>query len=211
MFNSSLFAISDISVSNALLTPLFDSNTKVYNVYVESEREIVTISVSKSENEIVKGVGSKNLMMGLNTFKVKSYINDILVKEYTINIVRGEEKLDSNLSSLTNLYISSYDIDFDSEIFDYYVDEYKTDCKIYYEVNNPLSKVSIKEEENKYIIKVVSENKMNSSVYTINFKNDQKKENHISNNNYIKYIIVASFILVVVSSFIILFYKHKRK
>ncbi len=212
IFNNKLGAISDISVSNAFLTPLFEERVKVYNVYVEDSREIVTISASGSDNEVIKGIGSKNLIKGLNTFKIESYLDDKLMNVYTINIVRGEETINEEDSYLTSLYIPSYNIDFKSDIFDYYIDEYKTNSKVYYETNNPLTSVSVKEKDNKYVIKVISENKKNTSVYTISFKSEEKKEESINKNiDYIKYILLITFCLVVIVSFIVLFCKHKRR
>ena len=48
-FIFNLYALNNISINNNMLIPEFNKNTKVYNVFVPSNIEIITIVVDKDD------------------------------------------------------------------------------------------------------------------------------------------------------------------
>lgn len=176
LFDLKIKAITNITINDYSLIPEFDVNTKIYNVYVSEDTEIIGINVMKSDNEIITGSGSKSLKKGLNIIEIKSYINDELISEYTLNIIRGELKTDKKSSTLKSLKIKNYSIDFDSDIFEYTINALEQDdyINVSYITNNPLATVKLTgdtyltKKENIIKIEVTSEDKKNKSTYVLN-------------------------------------------
>ena len=155
--------------------PDFSKETRVYNVYVLSSTEIITINATGEENELITGTGSKSLKKGLNVFEINSYINDILTESYTLNITRGEDVFDNETSRLEDLSITGYNIDFKSDNFNYEISLNKDeDLEVIYKVNNPKMNVKVSETNDLITIKVISENKKNESVYKIKINKEVK-------------------------------------
>lgn len=177
-FCINLLAIDDISINNQDMFPRFDKKVKVYNVFVEDNIEIITINAINSENETITGIGSKSLKKGLNTFEINSYFNEKLIEKYYINITRGQEEYDETDSRLESLNIENVSFNFKSDIYNYEIevgDDLET-VGISYEAKNPLSYVKVlgsnylNSKDNIIKIKIISEDKKNSSIYTINLK-----------------------------------------
>ena len=162
-FIFNLYALNNISINNNMLIPEFNKNTKVYNVFVPSNIEIITIVVDKDDNEVITGSGSKSLKEGLNVIEIISYINDIEVERYTLNITRGNITYDKTNSNLKNLIINDYEINFNEFVYEYEI-KIKTNDKlnIHYETNTPIETVtlkgdtSLKNKEYVITIKVIS-------------------------------------------------------
>ena len=173
-FIFNLYALNNISINNNMLIPEFNKNTKVYNVFVPSNIEIITIVVDKDDNEVITGSGSKSLKEGLNVIEIISYINDTEVERYTLNITRGNITYDKTNSNLKNLIINDYEVNFNEFVYEYEI-KIKTNYKlnIHYETNTPLETVtlkgdtSLKNKENVITIKVISGDKKHSSTYKI--------------------------------------------
>ena len=70
LFTIKLNAIENISINRETLVPDFSKETRVYNVYVLSSTEIITINATGEENELITGTGSKSLKKGLNVFEI---------------------------------------------------------------------------------------------------------------------------------------------
>jgi len=191
-FNTNTKAITNITINNNTLVPEFNKATKIYNVFVNSKTEIITINVIKDENEIVTGSGSVSLKKGLNIIEIISYIDEIETEKYTLNITRGDIIADKKDATLRTLTVSNIDINFDSSTFSY---EFDTDMSkrldIKYEATNPNSKVILKgdidllKEENIVEITVTSEDKKNTNTYILKIKKTQEANKGVENKESI--------------------------
>lgn len=223
-------AITNITINNNTIVPEFNKNTKVYNVFVNSKTEIITINISKEENEIVTGGGSISLKKGLNIIEIISYIDETPIEKYTLNIIRGEEKQDKKDATLRVLTVSGIDINFDSNTYSYVVDtDTSKRLDITYEATNPNSKVKLKgdvdliKKENIIEITVTSEDKKNTNTYTLKVNKTTSKNKGVENKESIfdtkkftpfelKLIIIgiiASAIIILGILFYVLFIKTK--
>lgn len=228
-FIFNLYALNNISINNNMLIPEFNKNTKVYNVFVPSNIEIITIVVDKDDNEVITGSGSKSLKEGLNVIEIISYINDIEVERYTFNITRGNITYDKTNSNLKNLIINDYEVNFNEFVYEYEI-KVKTNDKlnIYYETNTPLETVtlkgdtSLKNKENVITIKVISGDKKHSSTYKIKIikelkdNTSNKKTSIFDNKKFTSFelkliIIVLIFLGLIISSIIFYFIFIKKK
>lgn len=225
LFTIKLNAIENISINNETLVPTFSKETRVYNVYVLSTTEIITINATSEENELITGTGSKSLKKGLNVFIINSYVNDTLTESYTLNITRGEDVFDDETSSLEDLSITGYNIDFKSDNFNYEISlNEDEELKVIYKVSNPKMNVKVSETSDLITIKVISENKKNESIYKVKVNKEAKvngvalKSSYFDKKEFDKFelkvirIAIISVILIVMSIlFYLVFIKYKKK
>ena len=129
-------AIENITINNENLSPVFNSDIKVYNYFTYSDS--INIQVKSKENEQVTGSGVFSLNDDLTTFKVTS--ND---KEYTINVFKNYHK-EELTPVLNDLIIVGYDINFDTNIHEYDIKSLRN-IFAYTPQNNALFKGTIKE------------------------------------------------------------------
>lgn len=129
-------AIENITINNENLSPVFNSDIKVYNYFTHSDS--INIQVKSKENEQVTGSGVFSLNDDLTTFKVTS--ND---KEYTINVFKNYHK-EELTPVLNDLIIVGYDINFDTNIHEYDINiKDETHLNINYDLSNDEAYVSI--------------------------------------------------------------------
>lgn len=129
-------AIENITINNENLSPVFNSDIKVYNYFTYSDS--INIQVKSKENEQVTGSGVFSLNDDLTTFKVTS--ND---KEYTINVFKNYHK-EELTPVLNDLIIEGYDINFDTNIHEYDINiKDETHLNINYDLSNDEAYVSI--------------------------------------------------------------------
>ncbi len=129
-------AIENITINNENLSPVFNSDIKVYNYFTYSDS--INIQVKSKENEQVTGSGVFSLNDDLTTFKVAS--ND---KEYTINVFKNYHK-EELTPVLNDLIIEGYDINFDTNIHEYDINiKDETHLNINYDLSNDEAYVSI--------------------------------------------------------------------
>lgn len=222
-------ALTNISINNHNLVPSFDINTKEYNVFVNSNTEIIGINVAKEENEEVTGYGSQSLKKGLNIIEIISYKNNIRTI-YTLNIVRGEYKTDKKEALLSNLEIKGHEIDFDSNTFKYNIDanENEKEIEISYKTNNPLTKVKVSKnleldkEENIIKLEVTSEDKKTTNTYVVKVnkkiskQEKEKKESFFDSRNFSTFqlklirIGLISFGVIIIGTFFYFIFIKKR-
>ena len=186
--------LSSLSVSNYSLSPLFDKDIYIYNVFTEEDREIISISHSESDN--VSGNGTFSLKRGLNVFYVS-----IDNKIYTLNIYRGKYYSLKSNAYLKELKINNQDINFSYNVFDYYIQK-DDDLSITYTLFNESSLVTIDEEEDKVVIEVTSEDLVNKNVYNIYFIN--KKDFKVQNKSDYKVYLFSFICLIFLCLLIIL-------
>lgn len=129
-------AIENLTINNENLSPVFNSDIKVYNYFTYSDS--INIQVKSKENEQVTGSGVFSLNDDLTTFKVTS--ND---KEYTINVFKNYHK-EELTPVLNDLIIEGYDINFDTNIHEYDINiKDETHLNINYDLSNDEAYVSI--------------------------------------------------------------------
>ena len=129
-------AIENITINNENLSPIFNSDIKVYNYFTYSDS--INIQVKSKENEQVTGSGVFSLNDDLTTFKVT--LND---KEYTINVFKNYHK-EELTPVLNDLIIVGYDINFDTNIHEYDINiKDETHLNINYDLSNDEAYVSI--------------------------------------------------------------------
>lgn len=129
-------AIENITINNENLSPIFNSDIKVYNYFTYSDS--INIQVKSKENEQVTGSGVFSLNDDLTTFKVTS--ND---KEYAINVFKNYHK-EELTPVLNDLIIEGYDINFDTNIHEYDINiKDETHLNINYDLSNDEAYVSI--------------------------------------------------------------------
>lgn len=129
-------AIENITINNENLSPVFNSEIKVYNYFTYSDS--INIQVKPKENEQVTGNGVFSLNDDLTTFKVTS--ND---KEYTINVFKNYHK-EELAPVLNDLIIEGYNINFDTNIHEYDINiKDETHLNINYDLSNDEAYVSI--------------------------------------------------------------------
>lgn len=111
--------LSDLTVTPGNLD--FDSKVLEYKVNVNSDVETVKINAKASSKKANVTIdGPDKLVFGANEYKVTVTAENTNKKEYKITVIRNEEN--TTLSSealLKNLIIEGYNIDFDSEVFEY--------------------------------------------------------------------------------------------
>jgi hypothetical protein len=129
-------AIENITINNENLSPIYNSDIKVYNYYTYSNS--INIQVKSKENEQVTGSGIFSLTNDLTTFKVIS--ND---KEYTINVFKDYHKEELK-PILNDLIIEGYNINFDTNIHEYDINiKDETNLNISYDLSNDDAYVNI--------------------------------------------------------------------
>ena len=181
---------SDATLTNLGINPYdfsgFDKNKEIYNVTVPKETSSVNIYANKRTGQTVTGLGSKNLNVGSNTFKVVVTAEDKkTTKTYTLNITR--ESI-SKVATLKNLGIRPNDFKgFKSGTFSYNVKvPYDVEkINIYAEKTNASSTVTglgdktLDVGANTFKVVVTAEDKKTTKTYTLvvnRLKENEKEE-----------------------------------
>ncbi len=191
-FNIKGKAITNITINNNTIIPEFNPTTKIYNVFVDAKTEIITINITKDENETVTGAGSISLKKGLNIIEIISYVDEIQKDKYILNITRGDYKIDKKDATLRTLNVNGQDINFDSNTYSYEISTDMTkSLTITYEATNPNSKVKLKKDlhSNKKngIVEIIvtSEDKKKTNTYTLKIQKDLEKNKGVENKESI--------------------------
>ena len=134
--------LSNLTINNGTLTPVFNKNTANYTVTVENEIANVIIGATLESNKATFENGpfpkTVNLNVGANTIEIKTKAEDGTQKTYTVRITRAsetEEELTSttyviddeyfikNISPNTNVIELLQNLEYDSEIKIYNKDD----------------------------------------------------------------------------------------
>ena len=218
LINIKIFALEKITINNDNLIPIFEKDLKKYNYFTSSDK--VLISVKKSENEIINGDGLFEVKDGENEFIIISNIDG----EYIINVYKNYQKKELEFGKLKSLRIDGYDIDFDSDKYEYDIVINNEDMlNINYELLNDSSYVDVKgngnfnKETNLIVINVddintykIKVHKTINVIKKINEENNEVKEMSFAKKEIVKLIIITISCIIVFSMFYILFL-HKKK
>lgn len=169
-------SLKGITLSSGTLSPAFSADTLEYKVSVDTNVEKMSIDVSKKDNQKVSGlVKDAKLAFGDNTFSIKVTSESGKSKTYKIVVNRADNR--SNNALLGSITIDNGKLNFDKNVFMYDVrvlNEVSTinvvatpdDSKAKVKVDSPKS---LKEGDNKVVIKVTAENGATQE-YSINVK-----------------------------------------
>lgn len=169
-------SLKGITLSSGMLSPVFSADTLEYKVSVDTNVEKMSIDVSKEDNQKVSGlVKDAKLAFGDNTFSIKVTSESGKSKTYKIVVNRADNR--SNNALLGSITIDNGKLNFDKNVFMYDVrvlNEVSTinvvatpeDSKAKVKVDSPKS---LKEGDNKVVIKVTAENGATQE-YSINIK-----------------------------------------
>ena len=166
---SSVNTLSNITLSNGILSPKFNSNTNVYNVEVENDVDVLTVGATLTDNKssFVNSYGPRNVHLneGENNvyLKVKSEAGSVRVYRLIItrkkaNNVEPEPTPtptpdptpaptpEVSKALLSSLKLSEGKIDFESNVFDYNV-------TVGYDVTNVVATVELENDTDTVDIK----------------------------------------------------------
>lgn len=123
-----VFALENIKINNENLSPYFDINTRKYNYFTNSSN--IKIVVKSSEGETISGSGMFEIKDGKNVF----YVESDKTGKYEINVFKNYKKDTSDKCILTSLNIEGYDIDFNTNKYEYKINiNDETNLNINYE------------------------------------------------------------------------------
>ncbi len=200
----------------------FNKNKDVYSIVVENNVKKVVIDGKAEDNKAkVTGLGTKNLNVYENTFKIVVTSESGVKKTYTIVVTRKDEegkttkpKAETVKPALDGLTIEGYDLKFDKSLYDYTIQLKDDDTKLNfipsydktkytynitvpdtYVVGENLVKITLKDKDG------------NESEYSIIvFKKEAVKENPVSEDkckcvdtpcSYKKYFLIENIILII--------------
>ena len=184
-------ALENIKVDNFNLSPRFNNNISKYNVYVNENTTEVVISAILSDDEInVIGTGTYNIINGLNTFLLEVENKDNKINKYEIIVYKNYNKDEYiNSSKLSSLEIEGYDIKFNPNILNYYINiDYEEQLNINYELEDDNAKVvltgndNLKYKDNQITITVYSKDNKNKTIYRVNVNKIKEVFNNTSNS-----------------------------
>ncbi len=169
-------SLKGITLSSGSLSPVFSADTLEYKVSVDTSVEKISIDALKENNQKVSGlVKDAKLVFGDNSFSIKVSSESGKSKTYKIVVNRADNR--SNNAFLGSITIDNGKLNFDRNVFMYDVRVLNEvslvnvvatpeDSKAKVSINGPKS---LKEGDNKYVIKVTAENGATQE-YSINVK-----------------------------------------
>jgi len=183
--------LSTLSINCANLKPMFDKDKLSYTAICETNSVNITASVNDTASTL-KGTGTKSLTYGNNYFTVTVTSESGLTKDYKIVITKPDDRPNvnkptdkeenNNDSSLKSILISGYNIDFNSNVYEYTlnVGPETEEIDISYITNNENATVEITGSEslkfgnNEIKITVTAVDK-STSTYTLNVIRSSKE------------------------------------
>ena len=97
-------SLSDLTVSDGVLTPAFDSDTLNYTVNVAYSITDITITATANDINatIIGDTGTQQLAVGANTFAISVTAEDGITElNYTVTVIRAAPNTDASLKNLT--------------------------------------------------------------------------------------------------------------
>lgn len=168
----------------------FNEDVNDYEIILESDIEKINISATKkSDQAVISGdIGEEVLSYGINKFSIKVVNQSGLENIYHLDITR--EDLRSSINTLKTLSLSTGEINFKPNIFEYNINVANdidkitiksslTDTKSRYVEDYQNREIELIEGSNKIEIKIISE-KGDIKIYTLNINRA------LSGNNSLK-------------------------
>lgn len=206
---------NDASLKELVLSNGFiEFNPNVFNYYVEVSHDVDKISINAIANDAnasVKIPSNLSLKDGDNKFVIEVTSQDGTKKEYEINVKRLNKILSTD-SSLKNLIINGYDIDFNTEKYVYDIGEIKSSfLKIDAIANDTNATIKIYGNESigkndVIVIEVKAEDKTQTEyiIYANNISNNNRSSSKVVT------LIVWILFLISIALNSLLIYKNKK-
>lgn len=206
---------NDASLKELVLSNGFiEFNPNVFNYYVEVSHDVDKISINAiatDANASVKIPSNLSLKDGDNKFVIEVTSQDGTKKEYEINVKRLNKILSTD-SSLKNLIINGYDIDFNTEKYVYDIGEIKSSfLKIDAIANDTNATIKIYGNESigkndVIVIEVKAEDKTQTEyiIYANNISNNNRSSSKVVT------LIVWILFLISIALNSLLIYKNKK-
>lgn len=213
--------LKKLSIDNHELVPVFNKDTKNYNVFVNSNTKKVKINAECLNNGQINNKEKYSLKKGQNEVVISCKYNDEEIK-YILNIVRGKRKEKVGLESLT---IEGYELEFDPDKTEYTIDLKEEDdiLKLDFSTINDNDTAVVSGNGNFYkgtnLIKITVKNEKKEVTYKIKAIKSEGvfKENlEVTNNNsstgitqiiYIIILIICVFGIIFLMAYFLFFRK----
>lgn len=201
-------AIENIKINGDTLSPIFDINLKKYNYFTNEDK--IIINVVKSNDEIIIGDGEFELYNDISKYNINSNISG----DYEITVYKNYKKKDLEYGKLLDLKIKDYEINFNSDIYEYDINiNDESFLNIDYELLNDKSYVDVKGNGNfNDELNVIEINVDNINTYKINVHKTIKVFEPINNEivveemSYTKKEIVKIVIITISCSLVFLMF-----
>lgn len=189
---SEVKALENIIIDDFELSPRFNKDIFIYNVFVNNDTSVININAVPSKNEtIINGNGTFIIDENYNNFTIEVMNENKNIEKYEINVYKNYKKTSDNSSSkLIKLEIKGYDIEFSPNKLNYNINiEDENYLEISYETENDNSKViltgneNLKYGNNEILITVYSKDEKNKTIYNINVNKLKNVFNDISSDN----------------------------
>ena len=189
---SEVKALENIIIDDFELSPRFNKDIFIYNVFVNNDTSVININAVPSKNEtIINGNGTFNIDQNFTNFTIEVMNENKNIEKYEINVYKNYKKTSDNSSSkLIKLEIKGYDIEFSPNKLNYNINiEDENYLEISYETENDNSKViltgneNLKYGNNEILITVYSKDEKNKTIYNINVNKLKNVFNDISSDN----------------------------
>ena len=189
---SEVKALENIIIDDFELSPRFNKDIFIYNVFVNNDTSVININAVPSKNEtIINGNGTFNIDENFTKFTIEVMNENKNIEKYEINVYKNYKKTsDTSSSKLIKLEIKGYDIEFSPNKLNYNINiEDENYLEISYETENDDSKViltgneNLKYGNNEILITVYSKDEKNKTIYNINVNKLKNVFNDISSDN----------------------------
>jgi hypothetical protein len=201
--------LSELKLSEGTIE--FDKNELEYKVIVLNEVEKIEVTAKTDDTKAKYKINApEKLEVGENEITVVVTAENGSTREYKIVVERKEkDQVISNNNKLSSLSVSGYQLNFNSQIYEYTLKIADEDSLIIsYQQEDETSDVIIKGNEklkNGSIITVnVTSEDGNTQVYKINIQKEEK-------NNLFMYIIIGGVVLLLLIIIIVIATNSKKK
>ena len=191
---SNINTLKSLKLSSGTIN--FKSDTTTYDVGVEQNVSSITITseLTDSKAKYVTGYGNRKVTLkeGLNTILIKVTAENGDVRTYTLNITRGESKIDDadkGNAYIQGITIDNYNINFSKDVFEYNLQiNNESSLNIVVQMENGNASYEILNNENlkdgsQIIINTTSSDGENKLEYKINISNKQSVIDDNKNND----------------------------
>jgi len=200
--------LSELSLSQGTLT--FDKETLEYTVTVLNDVTKVDVTAKTEHDKATYEIDApKELVVGNNVITIKVKAENGTIKEYKVTVIKkGQNEELSNNNLLTNLTVLGYELDFNSNVYEYNLkinDE--NSLTIDYEQEDTKSNVIINgnnELKNGSIIRIVVTAEDGSVLeYKINIEKEES-------NNFMLFIIIGVVLLLILIVIVVIISNKKK-
>ncbi len=208
--------LDDLYIDGYDISPTFNKDTNKYTLEVNENTNKINIKTKTSDERAkVKGDGNITLATGINNLTIEVEAENKEIREYTIEVTRL-----NGTSSLNDLIIEGYNLNFKKDTYTYYLDvgsdintlnikpKYDSDTKV-----EIIGNKDLKEGINEIYLNVLGNNKSKSTYKIVVNKLSKEEEEKQEKNNKLLRILLVIFIIsvIIMFSLILIFIKRNFK